>query len=291
MTISGLSSSDLSYVRSLLGGKRLKATSVFIGQLTLALSLAGQLLFIIGLEAEISNIPLTILLTIILEGVLIALYPDKLHRFLSTLVICGALFWLFIDQEVAEVSHLLVILLAIGTVLMWQFEAPLTGTRLNRLYRPLGYACPLALFGFLSLSFVNEIEIEWWWVSAVGLLGVLLYLEYLILSQHDLPWQSKTGLWFLVGTAILIVPASQTPGILAALIGLLLGYHRGNRLLLGLATAFLALFIIGYYYNLDLTLLTKSFVMMGTGLIFLGLRYGLQVIGGTSPIGSTSSDE
>ena len=39
-------------------------------------------------------------------------------------------------------------------------------------------------------------------------------------------------------------------------------------------------FLSAYYYNLDMTLLNKSYILMGTGVILLGLRLGLRrVIG------------
>ena len=250
--------------------------SIFTGQLALAISLAGQILFIGGLGIKIDNLLLTLLVVILFESLLIALYPDKLHRFLSTLIICGAAFWLVIDLEIEEASHLLVILLAGGTVFLWMYQSRwATHPLLAPLYRPVGYALPIALFGFLIFSFTDELEIEWWWLSAAGLLAVLLTLEYLILSQPDFKQHANIMPWVLAGTTLLIIPALETPGILAALIVLLLGYHRGNRLLLGLAVAFLAGFLSGYYYTLNLTLLTKSFVLLGTGLILLGLRYAV----------------
>jgi uncharacterized membrane protein len=71
---------------------------------------------------------------------------------------------------------------------------------------------------------------------------------------------------------LLAIPAHQTPGILAAIIVLTVGFWRGNLLLMGLATAFLAGFLTAYYYNLDFTLLVKSFILMGTGVLLLALR-------------------
>jgi uncharacterized membrane protein len=255
--------------------KLLTPRSVFTGQLALASSLAGQALFIGGFASELDYFSIVLLITILFEGILLLVYPDKLHRFLSSLAICGATLWLFIDLEVEEVTHLIIILLAVGTVLLWQHETRLIVAPLRQLYRPVGYALLVALFGFLILSFVDDLEIDWWWLSAGGLWLVLVYLEYIILTQQGLDLSAKIVPWLVAGTLILLIPAYQTPGILAALIGLLLGFKRSNRLLLGLSLAFLAVFLIGYYYNLNLTLLTKSFVLMGSGLILLGVRYGL----------------
>ena len=61
--------------------------------------------------------------------------------------------------------------------------------------------------------------------------------------------------------------------ILAAVIALLLGYWRANTLLMGLATVFLLFFLGAYYYNLDITLLNKSYILMGTGAVLLVVRF------------------
>jgi uncharacterized membrane protein len=45
---------------------------------------------------------------------------------------------------------------------------------------------------------------------------------------------------------------------------------------MGLAAAFLVVFFIAFYYNLALTLLIKSLILMATGVILFGLRFLLQ---------------
>jgi uncharacterized membrane protein len=77
----------------------------------------------------------------------------------------------------------------------------------------------------------------------------------------------------LLGATMLVsLPVLWTPGILAAVIILVLGFQRGNRLLLGLGAVGLAVFLIAFYYHLEITLLVKSLILLGTGLLLLGLR-------------------
>ena len=59
---------------------------------------------------------------------------------------------------------------------------------------------------------------------------------------------------------------------LVAVIVLLLGYWRANTLLMGLATVFLLFFLSAYYYNLEITLLNKSYILLGTGAVLLVVR-------------------
>ncbi len=255
--------------------KQATTRSIFVGQLALAFNLVGQVLFIGGIAIETGEVVITVLVTIVLESVLIWLYPDPLQRFLSTIIIVGAICTLLFEFDVLEAVHFLILLLAAVTVFLWENEPYLSTTGAADIYPPVGYGLLAAMFALLCLSLTNELDISWWWISTGGLLLILLYLEYRTLSYHGLDLQSGSVLWILGGAVIATIPSIQTPGILAAIIVLLLGFRRGNRLLMGTAAAFLAFFLTAYYYSLEMTLLYKSFVLMGTGLAIFAARHFL----------------
>ena len=77
----------------------------------------------------------------------------------------------------------------------------------------------------------------------------------------------------LGGTVLFLVPAMRAPGLVAAIIVLLLAFRTGNRILLGLALVFLLVYLSAYYYHLEISLLLKSVTLAGSGLVFLALRY------------------
>ena len=57
-------------------------------------------------------------------------------------------------------------------------------------------------------------------------------------------------------------------------IGLLaLGYNYDDRILSGLAYLFLPVFLIMYYYALNVDLVYKSWILAGSGLILLAVRW------------------
>jgi hypothetical protein len=169
----------------------------------------------------------------------------------------------------------LILTLAAVAVFIWENESYLSTTGAADVYLPVGYGLLAAMFVLLCLSTVDELDIFWWWISAGGLLLLLLYLEYRTLSYYGLDLHPGIVLWVLGGTVLAVIPSMHTPGILAAIIVLLLGFRRGNRLLMGTAAAFLVLFLAFYYYSLETTLLVKSFALMGTGLAILVARYFL----------------
>ena len=60
---------------------------------------------------------------------------------------------------------------------------------------------------------------------------------------------------------------------MAGLLVMLLGFSNGNRVLVGLAIASLAIYVSGYYYLLEVSLLHKSGVLLATGGMLLGIRW------------------
>ncbi len=256
-----------------LGLRRSLPHSIFVSQGALALSLAGQVLVTTGLAMEFEAVIPTALCLIVLELILIPLYPDALHRFFSTLIICSSIFAILLDLELFEAIHIFILVLALNIGWIWLNEARLAASRLGYLYRPLGYALAIAMFGVLCLSLDDFFDISWWVISALGLWAMLLGLTYYLLRAYGQPLNTPAALWLYGGLILLLFPAYQTPGLFAALLILALGFHRNNRLLMGLAVAFLIVFLIGYYYNLALTLLIKSYVLLGSGLILLIIRY------------------
>lgn len=264
--------------------KRWRPRAIFWGQLAFAVILAGQGLFVFGMADLSQDATLTALIVVGLELVILLLYPDSIHRTLSILIMAGALTFVVYEQELPNLIHLLTLVVAVGSVAVWQAESWLLAGPLRAFRTPLGYGLVLALFGLCLLTLGGWFGATLWWISAAGLALILLYLIIQILRDLGFPLMSSMGLWAIGALLLLCVPAYQTPGILAAMLGLLLGRWRGNGLLLGLAAAFLLFFLSAYYYNLEITLLNKSYILMATGVVLLAAWWGLRRIatGGTA---------
>lgn len=264
--------------------KRLLPRSIFWGQLAFAVILAGQGLLIGGFTWWNDNTTTTAFFVMALEAAIFLLYPDALHRMVSVLAITGAALLVLYDQELREWVHGLTFVLAVGAIAVWQQELRLLASRWHGFRAPLGYGLALALFGLCLLPIADDFLFSFWsgqwWISAAVLAVVLLYLAFTLLRELERPLISPVGLWAVGAVALLSIPAYQTPGILAAVIVLLLGYWRNNVLLMGLATAFLLFFLGVYYYFLDITLLNKSYILMGTGVVLLVLRFLFHQVAG-----------
>ena len=75
--------------------------------------------------------------------------------------------------------------------------------------------------------------------------------------------------------SLLMVSAAAwaVPGLLLALIVILLGAASGNRLFTGVGIAFLVVFIASYFYGIQVSMLTKSITLMSTGGVVLVARW------------------
>lgn len=263
--------------------RRREERSDFLDQLALVGSLAGQGLFLAGLYVHnFDNTiydynPTNIALGMIgLELVLLAAYPSRLHRFISTLVILGAGLTILIDQDAIRLVHGLIFALAVGFVALNAFDLRLRVRGLDELAQPVMHATAFFFLGLLVLPWLAYYDLDWR-ITALLLAAVLLALGLAILWEQGLTFWP--AVWLVGGCALLLVPAMRMPGILAALIVLFAGFWRNQRVLLGLAAAALAAYLSAYYYNLTWTLLVKSLVLMVTGVILLGLRALMQRYG------------
>lgn len=245
----------------------------FMRQLGLALSLAGQTLFIVGLVSIFDDSFIVPLLIIAVEVVLIIAYRDRFHRFLSVVIIVVTILYVIIDQRAYDLVHILIFALAISPVLLYQREHSFLISGMDELVRPVGIGIAASLLGLLILPLYGVIFIQRWWITAILLLAVHLYLVWKITIDLQRSMSSGAIPWLLVGSVILAIPAIRMPGILGATIILLLGFWRNNRSLIGLASAFLLFYVSAFYYTLDSTLLEKSFALMATGVVLIGLRY------------------
>jgi hypothetical protein len=77
----------------------------------------------------------------------------------------------------------------------------------------------------------------------------------------------------------LVVISALIPGMGAGALVLVLGFYAGSLGLMTLAGLLLLGFGSLYYYDLGLTLMTKSWLLLGSGALLLGTRQLLKILG------------
>jgi uncharacterized membrane protein len=260
---------------------RVKPTVRFLLQSALALGIAGQIMFWYGIGEKTDEFFIAALAVAALNAGIIPMARQRLQTFLSVMIISGAVLGALWDLKWWSGINVLVLLLGLGTVLAWEASS----WYVRNAWRPAGYGLVMSFLGVVHLSLYPASEIfryhgqeTKWWISTIGLLLLLVFLLLRIAGGLGWNWSRRPVILLLAGSCVLAAAAHSSPGILAALLVLALGYQRRDRLLSGLAVLFLAVFLSAYYYHLELTLLKKSAALSASGVILLLFAFVLKKI-------------
>ncbi len=249
----------------------------FLRQLALALAFAGNILIAFG-AATASSPPGELTSALLMHAAVCALmyplYPSTTYRFLAPIGLAiMATLWI-IEEEFFVFIHLLLAaeMLLAGFLLLWRKCPPV--------FMPLAYAGATMLPA--TLLFMNLTQMHLWrtdfnkplWPSSLLLSGGLIFLLLRLAGSKRLaePWMMLA----LVATVLLGI--FTTPGILVAIALLIMGRAFSDRILAWLAYLFLPCFLIVFYYALHIDLVYKSYVVAGSGLLLLAVRWILQYL-------------
>lgn len=276
---------------------RAKYRSIFWQQFAFALSLTGQGLFMTGLfQLFDSNRPSTILalIMLIMQSALFVIYRNGVHRFLSVifasvaamtliadLVTAGGLWGSGSEQVLESLGPIFLAVFAAGVYLVWQNRTRIIASDRHEYHSPLGFGLVVVMFGLALLTLLDSIGDSStepvWWIASIA--AALLLAHFAIQTLSELGGSGGRSvaakIVIIVAIGLLLIPTYNTPGIWAALLAMLLGFRHNHQLLLWFAGLFLLGFIGLYYYSLNITLLNKSYVLVGSGLILLAVRFVL----------------
>ncbi len=256
-------------------------SSVFLTQLALSTGLAGQGLFIGGVAALTESEKAGAFATLVLQAVLLFVYPDAIQRFLSSLFGSFALLFLLRTAAPGVLVDVGLVGLTVLAHHLFLQQGRLQRGQWGALVNP-------AAFGLVTTLLCSLVVRTWFHrvpgvfredsaelpvgVLTLGLAVVTLYSAWRVLEETHADPGGTAGVTAFASLGLMAVLTLQTPGVIAAIGVLLLGFHRRSVVLLGMAVVFILTFGVGYYYDLEFTLLVKSLALLGSGLVLLGLR-------------------
>ncbi len=252
--------------------------SDFFEQMVLAFSLTGQFLFAFGVfELFDLRSKHWLALLAIYQFILMFVMRNYLHRLLSAWFGVIALFWGF---DVLVYSGLGAALVSLVFVWIWLNKSGWEAEK--NFYEPIGYAMALAL---LQLHTQNHVwlfglfryrtqEVSWlmvnaYWISALLNSAVLIYFVYRMIQEQRINLSSTSGRLIILAGLALLVTAMPVIGLSSAMLVLLVGFARQNKLLTALGGLAMLGFVFWYYASLNTTLLMKSLILMAVGVALL----------------------
>jgi len=212
---------------------------LFVKQLNLATNLASQVLFLVAIGDVMIHDTIEIAaIAFLLQIILFILYSDNILRFLAVIFAVAALQVILFQLHLEPGHYIIIFLIAGGASGCWLYESFCQGNILATVRRPLGYALIVLLLGLLIPSAMPmpklDLVFKWWLVTA-GLTGCLVWVEYQLLLTYGKKLNSRQAIFTLLGTFSVAILLYQAPGVIGAIIVLLLGFARNNRILLGMA--------------------------------------------------------
>jgi hypothetical protein len=258
----------------------------FAHQFGLAISFAGQALFIHGL-ADLFRLQedwVGYLAFATFETVLVFVVNNAIHRTASTV---SAVVAIGLALSSIGARHLAPGVVSAGFVVVWLNE--LEWARRGSIVRPIGYGLVLAAFLVNGALLGGE---KMWPVDSIGdhasnlaqafnwagaLLNGAVFLSVVFrLIARESRGPAGPAVPIAMAAAVAVALTSFTaPGVVTALSVVLLGHANGNRVLTGFGIFAFIAYVGAYYYQMDTTLLVKSGALAATGVVLLAARFAL----------------
>ncbi len=241
-----------------------------VGQLALALSMAGQAFFVFGLAQLIPGRRDELFVPWAFAGLQVFLFVamrSYLHRCISAVLGAAAIYY-----ALSKVGHASAAasVLALACACIWAREPRWRVRPEAEAYSALGWGLSLALVawslpdllpGILGRKGSRPLE-----AAGYGM-GLLVYVVAITDGRSI-----RTRATAIAGALLLAAAAYRAPGISAAALVLLAGLGTGQRALAALGVMGMLGYLGVYYYQIDQTLLTKSAALAVTGAVVLAVR-------------------
>ncbi len=270
---------------------RTSKDTVFVSQLSLALAFAGNVLVLFGFSASLrygyeNYLAMLVMIQAAVCGIVYPIYRNSIYRFLSPIALAILVTAWILEHRMFYFIHLLIAaeMLLLGILALSRKPYPALA--------PLMYSAAAMLPA--TLLFMNFTQINAWRADfdisllpsslllAVGTSYLFVHLAGGMFQRNRVSLRNSVSVglnrltepWliFVIASTILL-GIFTTPGILVAVGLLVLGYAFGDYILTGLSYLFLPVFLVLFYYTMNIDLAYKSYMVGGSGLLLLAVRY------------------
>jgi hypothetical protein len=254
---------------------------VFVAQFGLAFAIAGESAIGLGIaHATEPREALAWALIGVVEAILLVAVADRTHRALAALAVGLCTFFLLARMGPLSLTPPILAIAFIAAALRATRDA-----RSDALWRPASAGFGVALLAFAPLADLAHDMARWLHTPpdiAHGTTAVLMAIAFVavvaLLARRLAIAERRITLVVLFGAVAIAALAHPVPGLLAALIVMLLAFATGRPALTGLGIA-CAIGMLGYYYfSLDTTLVAKSVSLATIGAVLIAIGLALRQV-------------
>ncbi|MXN92057.1 DUF4401 domain-containing protein [Flavobacterium sp. Sd200] len=248
---------------------------VFFSTVSISCYVIGLTLIAMGLS-ELKFNENTVCLTFIIIAVIsLIVVQNYMLSFLAVIVINGSVLILFIENQLYGAIHLYTAFITFLLTYLFLNEAKLISINkaLLKLYRPVRVALIFSFFstlGVFSVKGIFPFSISYVWLSSLIIIVTIVYLLSHILSVLDV-YKTQQKISVYAVSLLVLLPTVLSPAISGALLVMLLSFLVNYKTGLILSLLTFIYFISQYYYDLSFTLLTKSVILISSGILFIVL--------------------
>ncbi|MFM9963092.1 MAG: DUF4401 domain-containing protein [Planctomycetaceae bacterium] len=235
---------------------------LFARQFALAAGLTGYVMLLVAAGSGAQGLMPAVVASVVLSVVVYPLYPSGVFRFLlaaapQLMFVIASWDWRWQNQQNSnELIHLLVLIqtAGVGVIFAWRPKPVLW---------PAGYALATGLLATLLLTTSEFRQMQAWPSSVIQVAAEMWLITWLMSAGK----RRNPTLILLSAGACALIGVLSAPGVLAAVGILLLGHLERDNLLRSLGLLFLPVYLVAFYYDFNTTLLLKSGMLVGTGLV------------------------
>ena len=260
----------------------------FLLQSSFALMVVGKILFVLGVAIKLDSGWAVTMAALIITMLTYHIYRVSTDRFLSSfIVLFSILVNVLWSREVISISREILF----NGFFLIQFAGAailLMHGKIKRDYIPLSYAFTLSLC--VSVLFLAlHVGIDYWRIHNkiihpvfinILLAGGLIMLAGWVAGGIE---KLKRELLILVSFVAVLLGFISAPGIILSIGLIVLGYSKHEKLLIIEGVLLIPIFLFLYYYNLDVSLMQKSGVLVGSGIVLLAGGFYLKHRGWVTP--------
>ena len=231
--------------------------------------------FLIGASVGLAfNSPWMILcISVAITSITYTYYQVSIDRFLSSLGCLVLLLVCILNTRLHDFNPNILFMISIVAHL-FVIKYLWVDFKLKNKYVPLGYAVISSLC--VNILLVSSVSHIGRWSNkhqllttpiTVALAGALIGLIIWAANGVEQVKTSKPLMMSLCG--VMLLGAFSAPGVLLSLGLMILGYATHERLITLFGILLLPLVIFNYYYNLNVSLMEKSLILIGTGAVLI----------------------
>lgn len=250
-----------------------KADSIITDTICVSFFIIGFTLLGIGLDKmQVDADVIFTVFALVAFGAMV-LVQTYVLSFVSLLIVNGSILTLILSNHQYNLVNVYVIAIALVMAYLFLKEAVIiTSSKiLSKLYNPVRTGLIFSFLAGLILVGKNglvPVYFNYNWVCSAVIIVAIVYVIFQLFEMLNII-KLQHKIVISVFAVLVLLPTISSPAISGAILIILLSFLINDKTGLVLGMLAFIYFISQYYYDLNLTLLTKSILLFSSGILFI----------------------